>query len=321
MTDLDPISTPGGVVPPVSVVVLTYMEELNIENCLRSVAGWSTDIHVLDSGSTDRTVDIARRYAHHVHFHPYVDHASQVAYVISELPLKFEWLLLLDADNEVSTELKQSIDEVLAEAGELKDGYYSVHRHIFRGREVRGLKRWWLRLIRHRNAEVEESELVDWRLRLRGSTGFLRGEITEHNLKENDLDFWIDKHQKFATRMATEEALRRGGVIRWSVQPRLSGNPDERMAWFKDRWYSLPLFVRPFLYFGYRYFWRRGFLDGWDGFLFHFLQAFWFRLVVDMKLSNLEHQIAAGEVRLHDLAVDHRRAFGRLPSTGDPPGL
>src|ERR1700730_10874799 len=94
---------------PVSVVVLTFMEELNLETCLRSVAGWSADVHVVDSGSTDRTLEIAYRYAHHVHQHPYVDHASQIAYVIYDLPLKFEWLLLLDADNEVSGELKVSI--------------------------------------------------------------------------------------------------------------------------------------------------------------------------------------------------------------------
>jgi glycosyltransferase involved in cell wall biosynthesis len=320
MTDLGQIPIRGSVVPPVSVVVLTYMEELNIENCLRSVAGWSTDIHVLDSGSTDRTVEIAQRYAHHVHFHAYVDHASQVAYVISELPLRFEWLLLLDADNEVSEELKRSIDEVLGGADQGNDGFYSRHRHVFRGGEVRGLKRWWLRLFRHRNAEVDESELVDWRLRLRGPTGFLRGEITEHNLKEDDLDFWIDKHQKFASRMAAEETLRRSGVIGWSIQPRLSGNPDERMAWLKDRWYSCPLYVRPFLYFGYRYFWRMGFLDGWNGLLFHFLQAFWFRLLVDIRVSDLEHQIAAGKLRLQDLAAGHGREFGPLRRAGSPPG-
>lgn len=320
MTDLDPIPIPGGVVPPVSVVVLTHMEELNIENCLRSVAGWSTDIHVLDSGSSDRTVEIAQRYAHRVHFHAYVDHASQVAYVISELPLRFEWLLLLDADNEVSAELKRSIDEVLGGADQGNDGFYSRHRHIFRGGEVRGLKRWWLRLFRHRNAEVDESELVDWRLRLRGPTGFLQGEITEHNLKEADLDFWIDKHQRFASRMATEETLRRSGVIGWTIQPRLSGNPDERMAWLKDRWYLCPLYVRPFLYFGYRYFWRMGFLDGWNGLLFHFLQAFWFRLLVDIKVSDLEHQIAAGKLRIQDLALRHGREFGPMRKAGNPPG-
>jgi glycosyltransferase involved in cell wall biosynthesis len=301
---------------PVSVVVLTYMEEANLETCLRSVAGWSADIHVLDSGSTDRTLEIAHQLAHHVHQHPYVDHSSQIAHVIYGLALRFEWLLLLDADNEVSAELKDSIDRMLAGPDPAEDGFYSVHRHLFRGKPVRGLKRWWLRLVRHRKVEVDDCELVDWRLRLTGPTGFLRGQITESNLKENDLDFWIDKHQTFAARMAIEEALRRAGRITWSVQPRLFGNPDERMIWFKSRWYSLPLFVRPFLYFGYRYFWRLGFLDGRNGFLFHYLQAFWFRFLVDVKLSDLEMRIASGDLKIEGLMQSFGHSFSRR---GGPP--
>jgi glycosyltransferase involved in cell wall biosynthesis len=256
---------------PVSVVVLTYLEELNLETCLRSVAGWSKDIHVLDSGSTDRTLEIATRLAHQVHHHPYVDHASQIAHAIYTLPLQFDWVLLLDADREVSDELKLNISTVVSEPEQLVDGFYIAHRNVFRGHSVRGLNRWRLIFVRHSRVEVDDSELIDCRLRTEGSTGFLKGEIIEHNLKENDLDFWIDKQQRYTTRLAAEEALRRAGHAGWSARPRLLGNPDERLIFFKRIWYRLPLFVRPFLYFGYRYIWKLGFLDGPDGFLFHFL--------------------------------------------------
>src|SRR5205085_8734075 len=83
-----------------------------------------------------------------------------------------------------------------------------------------------------------------------------------------------------------EELQRRAGAA-FLLRPRLFGNPDERTLWLKGRWYRLPLFVRPFLYFFYRYFLRLGFLDGKQGFLFHFLQGFWFRLLVDVKLEEL----------------------------------
>src|ERR1700682_10176 len=303
---------------PVSVVVLTYMEEKNLETCLRSIAEWSSDIHVVDSGSTDGTLEIAHKMAHQVHHHDFIDHTSQIDFVLRELPLKHEWLLILDAYHEVSIELKESIDSMLNAGAPGVDLFYCKQTYIFRGQTIKSLKKWG-RLLRHRNVEIEGGELVDFRYRVKGATGYLRGHLIENNQKEHDLDFWIDKHQNFATRMAIEEALRRAGKIEWSFNPRLSGNPDERTVWLKQQWYALPVFVRPFLYFGYRYFWKLGFLDGPTGLLFHFLQAFWFRLLIDVKLLDLERQIQSGQVSVDDLMRAFSHSFGvRQEASSDP---
>ena len=72
--------------------------------------------------------------------------------------------------------------------------------------------------------------------------------------------------------------------------PSLFGTPDQRILWLKERWYGMPLYVRPFIYFFYRYILRLGFLDGKEGFVFHFLQAFWYRLLVDMNLDDLRRR-------------------------------
>jgi glycosyltransferase involved in cell wall biosynthesis len=304
----------GATRTPVSAVVLTFNEAKNIERCLQSVAGWCQELHVVDSGSTDDTVEIARRYTDLVHVHPYVDHASQWAWVLDELPLACEWLLLLDADNVVTDELKEQIGAALAGPDSAtRDGYYSVHRHLFRGRQVRGLKLWWLRLVRHRRIEIDHSELVDFRLIVHGPVGYLPGAIVESNEKENDIDFWIDKHQKFAARMAVEEVLRREGYTDWSFTPRLLGNPDERMTWLKSRWYQMPLFARPFLYFFYRYVIKMGVLDGQNGFVYHFLQAFWFRLLVDIRMSDIYRQLQTGDASLMGLAAQFGHTFDRVP--------
>src|SRR5579864_732363 len=271
---------------PVSVVVLTLNEAINVERCLRSVAGWCQAVHVVDSGSTDRTLDIARGYTSSIHFHEYVDHASQLAWVLQNVDFDTDWILLLDADNEVTPQLRQDIADVLAHPTPNVNGYYGPHRFFFRGKPIRGFKPWSLRLVRRSMTTVDHSELVDFRLIVRGTTGVLRGDLIEHNLKENDIDFWTNKHQRFATRLAVEEILRRSGYIRWSFQPRLFGNPDERITWFKNRWYHAPLFVRPFAYFLYRYVFRMGFLDGKNGLVYHLLQAFWFRLMVDIKMAD-----------------------------------
>jgi glycosyltransferase involved in cell wall biosynthesis len=291
------------VTTPLSILVLTFNEEANVEACLASVCGWADDIVVLDSGSTDRTLAICSAFGASTTFHPYVDHRSQMEWGITGVPWKHAWLLLLDADNVVSTELKGEIDALLKSDDPGINGYYNPHEHYFRNRRVRGLKANWLRLIRRGSVRVDESELVDFRLIVEGRTGSLTGAIVETNQKELDIDFWIDKHQKFARRMAVEEVLRREHLLEWSkdIQPRLGGNSDERTIWFKNHWYRMPLYVRPFLYFLYRYFVRLGFLDGWNGFVYHFLQAFWFRLLVDIHIGGLRGDIDAGRITLAEL--------------------
>lgn len=297
----DIVTIVPAVLAPVSVVVLTFNEARNIRRCLASVSGWAREIHVVDSGSTDETLEIARAYTDLIHHHAYVDHRSQWAWVFLHLPLVSDWLLLLDADNIVTPELRASISRVLIAPDVDVDGYYSEHIHIFRGQRIHGLKGSWLRLVRHRNTSIDSSELVDFRLIPRGRTAQLVGAIVESNANEDDMDFWIDKHQRFASRMAVEEILRRNARNQWQFRPRLFGNPDERITWFKNRWYGLPLYVRPLLYFVYRYIFRLGFRDGRVGLVYHFMQALWFRLLVDVKMVELQQQIGSGAITLEEL--------------------
>ena len=288
---------------PVSILILTFNEELNIARCLDSVAGWAHDIVVVDSGSTDRTLAICAEYGVRTVFRPYVDHRTQLQWGMGEVAWRHDWLLVLDADNIVSTELKAQIAATLANDAGCFHGYYSRHVHYFRNRRVRGLKAFYLHLVRRSRVRVDDSELVDFRLIVDGRIGRLSGQMIESNQKEFQIDFWIDKHQRFAHRMALEEVLRAEGALCWSshLRPSPIGSPDERMIWFKNWWYRMPLYIRPMLFFIYRYVFRLGFLDGWNGFVYHFLQAFWFRLLVDIKIGELRHEIDVGQITLIDL--------------------
>ena len=89
---------------------------------------------------------------------------------------------------------------------------------------------------------------------------------------------------------AQEELLRRSSHDTWVIRPSLLGSPDQRIVWFKIVWYRMPLYVRPFLYFFYRFVLRRGFLDGKQGFIFHFLQTFWYRLLIDIRVDELRQR-------------------------------
>jgi hypothetical protein len=120
-----------------------------------------------------------------------------------------------------------------------------------------------------------------------GPTKRLDGDLVEDNRNEASIAAWIDKHNRYARLQAADEIARRR---QGAPQGRLFGNPDERTAWLKAFWVRLPLSVRPTGYFVYRYLFRLGFLDGREGFVFHVLQAFWYRLLVDI---NIEEQLRA----------------------------
>ena len=286
---------------PVTAVVLTLNEELNLRACLESVACWCNQIVVVDSGSADGTVDIAREFSANVLVHDYVDHASQWAWTLENAPIRSPWILALDADNRVAAGLRAEIEEALAADDGNVDGYYVAHHHLFRNGRIRGLKGSWLRLVRTGRARVDTTELVDVRFAVEGLTRALRGEIIESNQKELSIDFWIDKHQKFAERMAVEEVLRGAKALIWELEPQLLGDPEQRMLWLKRAWYRMPLYTRPLAYFFYRYFLRLGFLDGRNGFVYHALQAFWFRLVVDIKIAELRRKLECGETSVQAL--------------------
>lgn len=298
---------------PVSVFVVAGNEELNLETCLRSVHGWSDDIHVVDSDSTDGTVDIAKRHAHNVVNHTYVDHASQLIWAFDNLPFRHEWVLFLDADNVVSDELKRAISTTLAADDRSFNAYYCIHTEFFRDKPVWGMKKWWARLVRRTHARIDNSELVDYGIKIDGKSGYLHAPIYESNLKENDIDFWVDKHQRFATRMAAEEVLRRQGLLNWAVTPSLFGSSDQRRVWLKMRWVNMPLFVRPIIYWLYRYFLRGAVFQGRHGFTFTVFQALWFRLLCDYKVQEFQRQIADGSLAAEDLWA----RFGTKSQQGD----
>jgi glycosyltransferase involved in cell wall biosynthesis len=295
------ISQPDRLVP-VAAVIFTYDEEVNIEACLKSIAGWCQEIFVVDSGSTDRTLEICHKYTDHIRSHPYVDHASQWDWVLKNLPITCEWVMPLDADHVVTETLKQQIIQAVLNPDQSTNGYYARHQYFFWGTPICGFKPYSLRLFRHQKTHVDHSELVDFRFVVEGKTKLLSATIYEINNKELSIDFWIDKHQKFSSRMAIEEVLRASGSLGWSISPRLFGNPDERIIWLKNVWYRLPLYLRPFIYFFYRYILRLGFLDGTTGFVYHFLHAFWFRLMIDIKISELRQRLACGDVTLEQLS-------------------
>jgi glycosyltransferase involved in cell wall biosynthesis len=280
---------------PLTVLFTTRNEEANIERSLASVHGFADQIFVIDSESEDRTVEIARRYADEVRNLAY-EHGRIIPWIfqwgLDNLPIRNEWVLILEADQAVTPELRAELAALLArpESQAIReDGFYIRRRQIFRGKPLRfggyGSK-LLLKLFRRSRGELDPVE-QDTRVYVHGAVGRLRAPLEEWNRKEDAILFYLQKHLRYAEAFAREELERRRRHLPWKLTPRLFGTPDERVLWLKTRYYRMPLFVRPVLYFLYRYFFLLGILDGKTGFLFHFLQAFWFRLVVDVRLEEL----------------------------------
>ncbi len=272
----------------VTAVVLTYNEELNIESCLRSAKDFCR-IKVVDSGSDDRTVEICKEFTNDIYQHAYQNHASQWQWALDNVPIETEWVFALDADFYVTEQLKGEINCKLNVLPKTVNGIYVRHLYTFGGGRIRfgGTKSYWLRLVRNGHARVDRSDLVDFRFLVDGGTQKWKSPVIESNVHDEDISAWLRKQDKFSLRLAVEEELRRNKQLGWEIKPKLFGNSDERFMWLRDKWLALPLFVRPVFYFIYRYVLMLGFADGRAGFLYHFLQGFWLRVVVDWKILQI----------------------------------
>lgn len=269
-----------------AVVILTFNEEKNITKCLESIKNLSTPIYIIDSFSTDETEQIAKKYGAKFITNKFETHTKQWKFALEQLPDDIDWVLGLDADQTLTDNLQKEITHLFTSENEIPvNGYYIQRRNYFLGKWIRfgGYQgRYLLKLFKKREVFLDESELMDHHFYVRGTTARLANDMIENNLKE-DLQFWKAKHIKYAKLQAEEEfhsLLTNKG--------RLFGNQDERRLFLKNIWNKMPLFIRPIVYFLYRYIFLGGFLDGFVGSKFHYLQAYWYRRTVDENIYQLK---------------------------------
>lgn len=281
---------------PLSIVMITYNEERNLPACLASLRGLDAPLLVVDTGSTDSTLDLLRAAGAHVATHPFETPAKQYAWGLENLPIRTPWVLALDADHRLTPGLRDEIRALFRQHpdGRLpSEGYYCGRRYILRGRWLRHgdlYPKYVIRLFRRDKVFVDPAELVDQHFYVRGPTGFLENDLVEDNFRDGDPAHWEAKNRHRAPLEAREEFLRQRMPHTGGPMPRLLGSPYERLIWQKMVWRKLPRYVRPVLYFAYRYVFRRGFLDGREGLMFHYLQALKLRLLVDRSLGQLRRE-------------------------------
>lgn len=273
----------------ISVIILTYNEEKHIHRCVENVKRFAHKVYVIDCFSSDATKQIAESLGAEVIGHEWPgNQAEQFNWAIDHLCISTEWILRLDADEYLMDELIRELEQRIESIPKEVSGIVFKRRYIFLGRWVkRATYPRILRMFRTGKGRSEQ-RLMDEHIQLsEGEAMEFECDFVDENL--NDLGWWTSKHNNYALREAVELLdVEFALSSHSSAENRGLGNEATHKRMKKNGYAKLPLFWRSFAYFLYRYFFKLGFLEGKEGFLWHFLQGWWYRTLVDAKIFEIK---------------------------------
>lgn len=289
----------------ITVIILTYNEELHIERAISNAKKFAKEIFVVDSFSTDKTIEIAKRLGAQVFQHEFKYQADQFNWALDNLPIETEWVFRLDADeyltDELILEIKNTLDRTTKDNG--INGYTAPRLMMFLGKYIEHgiVPMIILRLFRYGYGRVEDKKMDEHIMLSEGSVGKLTNPFFDDN--HNGLTWWTQKHNGYSTRealdlLATEYSIGTDNGV---------ANTGEHSAYvrkMKLRYVRLPLFWRALAFFIYRYIFRLGFLDGKEGFLWHFLQGFWYRCLADAKVYEIKKNCNFNKEKIKQYVLD-----------------
>lgn len=301
-----------------TVLILTKNEERHIARALRALRHFPAtyEVFVVDSGSNDQTVPLARQNGATVVEHQFRSHADQVNWSLDSLPIRTPWVLRLDADEILYPDVLANLAEAISASPTHVKGLLLNRRHIFQGRWVRHGGRfplWMLRAWRVGAAHAEVRWMDEHMVLDGGTTRKVGGRFEDRSLLS--IDEFVAKHNRYASLEAIDRLY-----TDHSSAP-LAGWRNRFKRTVKRRVYNkLPRFSGPTLYFLWRMTFGLGFLDGPSGIVYHFLQGFWYRLVVELKVAELKALVTGdltAEITKRVLAdatgIDVSIIDGRLP--------
>jgi len=273
-------------IPSLTALILTSNEALHLQRCLQSLKGICKEIVVVDSFSTDSTKQIATGFGARFYENKFINHATQINWSIKNIEINTDWVIRVDADEYLSSELIENIKKELPTINNKVTGIRVKRLMYFFDKPLKkgGMYPiWHLKLWRNGIAQCEQ-RWMDERMKLtHGETIQLEGDLIDYNL--NNLTWWTQKHNGYATREAIDILDKIYNFTNSNVVAgKFFGSLEERRRWLKQRYLKLPLFVRPILFWFVRYFIQGGFLEGKRGFIWNVLQCGWYRFLVDSKI-------------------------------------
>lgn len=287
----------------VSVIILTYNEEIHIERCLENAKKFAKEIFIVDCGSTDRTIKIAESMGAKVFTHEWENYAKQFNWALQNLPITTEWVWRMDADEYLSNELITELHERLPKLRKGVNGLTAPCLRIFMGKYIKHgiIPLILLRLFRIKYAMCE-NRCMDEHIQLsEGVIEKLEKPFYDDNL--NGLTWWTAKHNGYASREAIDLLLTEYNLYEETIVN--SGSHSTAVRRNKLKYIKFPLFWRAFVFFVLRYIFRGGFLDGKEGFLWHFLQGFWYRSLADAKVFEIKKRFNYNEEAIKNYLKDN----------------
>lgn len=284
-----------------TVIILTKNEEKNIEKCIKSFNGIAKRFVIVDSYSTDNTENICKSINEKLkkegssldfYQNKWIDYATQLNWGIKNTNINTTWTMRMDADEELLPALAEEINEKLPKIDNEINGIILRRRVIFMGKWLKHGGKYPELLLRvwRTGYGICEQKIMDEHIILKsGKTINFNNDLKDNNQK--DLDWWVGKHNWYSNRevldyqMTKEKKLDNAKLL----ENGKSSQQAKRKRLIKNLgYYKLPKFFRAHLYFIYRYYFRLGFLDGKEGKIYTFLQAYWYRFLVDAKIYECE---------------------------------
>ncbi len=283
-----------------SVIILAGNEEIHMKRCLDRITPYAKEVFVIDCYSTDRTVDIAQGYENvTILQNKWVNYATQFNWALQNAPIKTEWVLKLDADEYLEPAL---IERMQKELPMISDDISAISirlKHMFLGKFIKGGtgKKYMTRIFRKGRA-VSENRQMDEHMELTfGKLVVWEEAFYDDNL--NNLKWWTNKHNGYAIREAAD-LLDIEYNLTNNEKNGLEGQAASQRS-MKHRYAKMPLFWRAFIYFFIRYFLKGGMFEGKEGFLWCFLQGWWYRTLVDALIFEIKQKTGGDKEKIREL--------------------
>jgi glycosyltransferase involved in cell wall biosynthesis len=246
----------------ISVIILTRNEESDLPRCLNSLL-WCDDVHVVDSGSSDETINTAQKYGAHIYEHPFASFGTQRNWSLDHCTIKHPWILFLDADEVANEEFIKGMAKVVSDAPSSIAGFYCCWKLIYEGRWLKrcdSFPKWQFRLMRKDYARFADFGHGQTEAEVKGNIEYLPAPYDHHALSKG-IGPWLDRHNRYAT---LEAAVRLTAPINW--RDVFSSHGSTRNKALKPIVSRVPGW--PLMRFLMTYIFRLGFLEGRPGFVY-----------------------------------------------------